>query len=196
MSVPVQFRDLVVELGFVTRAQLDDALARQDELNGSGVRSHLGHLLEDLGYLTPAQHRQVLVQLDMQRALAALPTVRRAPRHGWVVAALAPVALLSSPLAILAAAGVVLVGAWLAQGRPGRWLALGWAASVLVPGAGAATAAAAGQGGAGMRLGEYLLVALVIAVGAAAPLLPFALTPGHLFLIAALGLALLRRRPR
>ncbi len=196
MSVPVQFRDLVVELGFVTSAQLADALARQDELNGSGVRSHLGHLLEDLGYLTAAQHRQVLVQLDMQRALAALPTVRRAPRHGWVVAALAPVALLGSPLAILAAAGVVLVGAWLAQGRPGRWLALGWVASVLVPGAGAATAAAAGQGGSRMRLGEYLVVALLIAVGAAAPLLPFALTPGHLFLIAALGLALLRRRPR
>lgn len=189
-----QFRALVVEMGFVTEAQLEVALALQEELRDGGVWAHLGDLLEELGELTHDQHQQVLLQIDMHRALAALPDDGRGPRGAaWAVSAATPLCLVGTVSGVLACAAAMLLGAAIALGRPTRWVALGWLAAAAVPGT--PLGVTAGAGTAFRRFRTAAIAAGLAAASAALTLLPVGWTPLHALLIAAVVLAATRRRP-
>ncbi len=195
----LRIRDLVVELGFVDRAGLEQALEVQEELHEQGVNAHLIDVLQDLGLLDDDQRDQVVINQEMRLVLAEIPGGRRDHRpERWVTAALVPAALIGTPLGVLAAAAVLAIGAWLVRGQTWRWVALGWLAATAVPGTPAAAPAAAGAtgtaDGAPRELATTLLRAAAL-TAALAPvrLLPVAVTPMHYLVAAALALALLRR---
>jgi hypothetical protein len=195
----LRVRDLVVELGFVTRADVELALEVQEELHEQGEHAHLLDVLEDLGLIDERQHDQVLLHQDMRLVLAEIPGGRRDHRpERWIVAAVVPAALIPSTLGILAAAAVLALGAVIAAGSPRRWVALGWLAAIGVPGVPPAAAAAAGAtgsatGSARSRATALLRAAALTAALAPLPLLPVALTPLHYLVAAAALVAALRR---
>ncbi|MCA9677607.1 MAG: hypothetical protein KC464_21470, partial [Myxococcales bacterium] len=104
----LRVRDLVVELGYVDRAGLEEALDLQEDLHEQGVKAHLIDVLEDLGLIDEDQRLQVLLHQEMRLVLADLPGARRDQRHDrWVMAAIVSASLIRSPLGVLAAAAAL-----------------------------------------------------------------------------------------
>ena len=189
----LQFGSLAVELGFATQAQVAEAVTLRTELEENGVTARVSDLLIDAGAITIQQCQQVELQQEMQLVLANL--AEKAPPRSeglWVVAALAPVVALASLQGVIACAVAVTVGAFVAERFPLRWIAIGWIASLAVPGASLPSIAAAGVLADKAR--QQLLTALVIAASAALVVLEISVTPGLLFMMAGLGLVIARLR--
>lgn len=95
----------------------------------------------------------------------------------WILAGLVPALWEAPPVASLAWAAALGLGATLAAGRPARWVAVAWIAAAAVPGVPLAPLAASGALLAGGRahLGAAALGAVL---GAAARFAPF-VVPVH-----------------
>lgn len=62
----LRFGELAVKMGFVSPAQLEAALAKQDEENQSNHHRVIGLILFDEGWITTAQIEQVLKGVFLQ----------------------------------------------------------------------------------------------------------------------------------
>jgi len=187
------FSSIALELGFVSEAQVAEALALRDELRENGVTAHVSDLLIDAGAITVQQCEQVDLQQDMLLVLSGIGKARVAQAEGaWVVAGIAPVVAFASFYGVLACAVAVAVGAFVARSFAIRWVALGWVTSVVVPGVPLSTVAASGT--VADQRKRQLYAAATIAASSALLLFDIAITPGLVFLIAGFALALARLR--
>lgn len=62
----LRFGELAVKMGFISPAQLDSALAKQDEENRSNHHRVIGLILHDEGWMTTSQIEQVLKGIFLQ----------------------------------------------------------------------------------------------------------------------------------
>jgi hypothetical protein len=185
---------VALNLGMVSREELQLALDAQEELRASGIHTLIGDVMLDLELITAAQCERALAEQDhLLREAGLLERVRGAPTIGWLVAGMVPALAQLPPSSVLAWSGTILLGLALAHGSALRWVGLGWITAVVVPGSNVAAIAGSGSllRGWQMQVGAALL-------GGALGLIPLPGTlhqAGALLLIAAIVLAALRKVP-
>ncbi len=188
----MHFGKVALNLGLVTREELERALGAREELRAAGIDTLIGDVMLDRQLLTPMQCEQVLAQQDrLLREAGLLGRVRAAPTIGLLVAGMVPVISQMSPSGVLAWSGALLIGFALSNRSPWRWVGIGWLATVIAPGINLASIAGSGSLLHGWR---RPVGAILLGAGLALLPLPEALhQAGPLFLIAAAVLALFRQ---
>ena len=188
----MHFGKVALNLGLVTREELERALGAREELRAAGIDTLIGDVMLDRQLLTPAQCEQILAEQDrLLREAGMLGRVRAAPTIGLLVAGMIPVLSQMPPSGVLAWSGALLIGFALSNRSPWRWVGFAWLATVIAPGISLATIA-----GSGSLLHGWRRPVGAILLGAALALLPLPETlhqAGPLFLIAAVVLALFRK---